>query len=637
MGFSHSLTTFVTLTLLGASSLVSGRSLPKGEIVRRALPPSRFKCTYPEGWKMCNEEKRECWVRRPDGFEFNITTDYEDFIPEGIQRNITLELTETSISPDGIAKPLAKLINGTFPGPLIEACWGDTLQVTVVNKLPDNGTSIHWHGIRQLNTNHMDGVNGVTQCPTAENDSFTYKFRLTQYGHSWYHSHYSSQYGDGIAAPLLIHGPSSEDWEFEAEPIVVSDWLHESAFKEFGKEYHGPGLPAADSILINGQGKFYDQATGVAAPGGNFYKYPQKFEAGKRYLIRITNGSSGLHFHFSIDHHTLRVISTDFVPITPYDTNSLSVAIGQRYTVIVEAKPSAPSNGKFWMRTEFAGGLCNTALRGVSTSNRDQQRTGIISYVDTPEDTLPESTRFAATIACADEPYAKIKPKVEWNFGADKIQNDYQKNTYEAGLENVRRRMKATHWAISDMPMWLDMSKPTILQTKNDSSAWDPEYAIVNYNYINGDEYVIMVVTAGSLDQTVNRFSSWHPIHLHGHDFVVLAQGTTKYSRTESPKTFNFNNPPRRDVVMLPAGGYIAIAFKPDNPGVWLLHCHIAWHAGSGLALQVMERQSEIETSLGTGALDPIREGCKKWDAWTQLPGKFNPKDPEHGQEDSGI
>lgn len=35
---------------------------------------------------------------------------------------------------------------------------------------------------------------------------------------------------------------------------------------------------------------------------------------------------------------------------------------------------------------------------------------------------------------------------------------------------------------------------------------------------------------------------------------------------------------------MLPGGGFLAIAFKPDNPGAWLLHCHIAWHASSGMS-----------------------------------------------------
>ena len=61
------------------------------------------------------------------------------------------------------------LINGTYPGPLIEANWGDLLNITVINQLSNhNGTSIHWHGIRQLNTVWEDGVAGVTRMYISE-------------------------------------------------------------------------------------------------------------------------------------------------------------------------------------------------------------------------------------------------------------------------------------------------------------------------------------------------------------------------------------------------------------------------------------------------------------------------------------
>jgi len=66
-----------------------------------------------------------------------------------------------------------------------QACWGDEVVIHVTNKMKENGTTIHWHGIRQLNTTEMDGVNGVTQCPIAYDHTFTYKFRLWQYGHTW--------------------------------------------------------------------------------------------------------------------------------------------------------------------------------------------------------------------------------------------------------------------------------------------------------------------------------------------------------------------------------------------------------------------------------------------------------------------
>jgi FtsP/CotA-like multicopper oxidase with cupredoxin domain len=100
-------------------------------------------------------------------------------------------------------------MNGTYPGPLLEACWGDQIIVHVTNRDLDNGTTIHWHGIRQLGSNEMDGVNGITQCPIAPQDTFTYNFTAAQYGHTWYHSHYSLQVSE--LSQTLVDGADPEN------------------------------------------------------------------------------------------------------------------------------------------------------------------------------------------------------------------------------------------------------------------------------------------------------------------------------------------------------------------------------------------------------------------------------------------
>lgn len=66
-----------------------------------------------------------------------------------------------------------------------------------------------------------------------------------------------------------------------------------------------------------------------------------------------------------------------------------------------------------------------------------------------------------------------------------------------------------------------------------------------------------------------------HPIHLHGHDFYLLGSAANSVFDNSSVSTLTFNNPPRRDVALLPAGGWLAIAFPTDNAGAWLMHCHI--------------------------------------------------------------
>ncbi|KAK5100673.1 hypothetical protein LTR24_000819 [Lithohypha guttulata] len=97
------------------------------------------------------------------------------------------------MAPDGVEREVL-VVNDAFPGPTIEANWGDTVEVTVVNAItgPEEGTALHWHGLLQVNTEYEDGVPGISQCPIAPGESFTYRFNADLYGTSWWHSHYSA-------------------------------------------------------------------------------------------------------------------------------------------------------------------------------------------------------------------------------------------------------------------------------------------------------------------------------------------------------------------------------------------------------------------------------------------------------------
>lgn len=66
---------------------------------------------------------------------------------------------------------------------------------------------------------------------------------------------------------------------------------------------------------------------------------------------------------------------------------------------------------------------------------------------------------------------------------------------------------------------------------------------------------------------------------------------------------------------MLPAEGYLVFGFLADNPGTWLVHCHIGWHQNLGLGLQFVEERDQIE-SLGLIDSTVMNETCSAWDAW---------------------
>lgn len=119
--------------------------------------------------------------------DYTVDDDYYTVVPDtGVTREYWFDLQEVTVAPDGIER-IALTVNGTIPGPTIEADWGDTVVVHVANNFVSslNGTSIHFHGIRQNYTNQQDGVVSITQCPTAPGENYTYTWRATQYGTTW--------------------------------------------------------------------------------------------------------------------------------------------------------------------------------------------------------------------------------------------------------------------------------------------------------------------------------------------------------------------------------------------------------------------------------------------------------------------
>ncbi|KAK3995223.1 multicopper oxidase-domain-containing protein [Cladorrhinum sp. PSN332] len=631
-------------------------------------PGSDFRCDYPNmvGWRFCSTpESRDCWLTDDNGNFFNTSTNYEDFAPEGILRNYTLEITDKPINADGLTMPEGKVFNDQYPGPWIQACWGDTVRVNVINKMKHNGTSIHWHGIRQNRTMHMDGVNGITQCPIAPGDSFVYEWKAVQYGSTWYHSHYSMQYADGLVGPLTLHGPSSGNYDEAADiPLLVTDWAHNSGFEAVYPG--GPGMKD-ETILLNGIGNLTRQ-TGKTPTEPVPEPYTLHFEEipedepnsrPKKYLLRLINTSFLTTFVFSIDNHHLTVVSSDFVPVYPYSNTSVLVGIGQRYNIIVEAAPIAngsaqplPEDGNFWIRSYAAA--CPrappfpTRLTGYETN-------GILRYNKNSTDTPKTKPWDKMSLRCSDETYTSLVPVLPWYVGRPANGGEEHRVKLDTDITGRPEYGPIAAWGLlpntygaTFTPLRIDFDDPTMLHLNNTSGQWPEKWIITPQNY--GDDDWVYMAIAGDTGRTNVTNVGAHPIHLHGHDFALLQQAENTFL-THGNLSLNFNNPPRRDVVLLPQNGFVVIAFKTDNPGSWLLHCHIATHAAEGLAMQILERQKDANEMWPFGTspvIEATRETCRKWNEWhgnceNWWPGgeagcARNETDPVYAfQDDSGI
>jgi hypothetical protein len=90
-----------------------------------------------------------------------------------------------------------------------------------------------------------------------------------------------------------------------------------------------------------------------------------------------------------------------------------------------------------------------------------------------------------------------------------------------------------------------------------------------------------------------------------------LGSGTGSFTGSS---TLNLNNPPHRDTATLPGGGWLVVAFQADNPGAWLMHCHVAFHVSEGFGNQFLERSSKIVSATGGAAFE--NSGCSSWNSF---------------------
>ncbi|KAF2266486.1 laccase [Lojkania enalia] len=572
------------------ASLPSEYSAPEVPWKRDGLRTKRT-YGYGDGCKH-GPYSRSCW----DG-SYTIDTDMDLEWPDtGKTVTYYFEIAEKIMAPDGFARPMT-VINGQYPGPTIEASWGDTIEVFVTSKIQANGTGIHWHGMRQLGSVQMDGVGGVTECPIAPGETKHYKFKATQYGSSWYHSHYSVQYGDGVVGGIMIHGPATANYDIDLGILPFTDWFHIPSFPLNAVALHSRGPPIPDSLLINGT---------VLTPKVEGGKYAvTTLTPGKKHRLRLLNSGINNYVHVSLDGHPFTVIAADFVPIVPFETTSLSIAVGQRYDVIIDA---CQSIGNYWLRVG-PGGTGGLGCDGPGDNLTDIKS---IFHYEGAHSGAPNSTGITLPLGCYDE--ENIVPWVKTQVPQDvpeEIKLGFTNSLFGPGL---------VQWLVDENPMLVDFNKPTLQYVLEDNITYTERMNVYPVGEKHKWQYWVI-----QQNQTGNPPLP-HPIHLHGHDFYVLDYQTNAtwsgdISRLKS------DNPIRRDTATLPAGGYLVLAFESDNPGIWLMHCHIPFHVSAGFGLQFVERGDEIVDAIGN--VDGFQEGCNSWRPYQvdTFPGGFTPGD----------
>lgn len=399
---------------------------------------------------------RSCWSSG-----FSIATDFDQKHPTtGKTVSYNLEITNTTCNPDGNGDQQCLLVNNQLPGPVIRASWGDTLSITVTNNMQDNGTSMHWHGIRQLNSCGSDGVNGITECPIAPGQSKTYTFLCTQFGTSWYHSHFSSQYGMGVVGTIIIDGPASSNYDIDLGTFPVSDWYYADAYKvneitlDNLQQQNPP--PPSDTILVNG--------TNDNGSGGSYAKVT--VTAGKKHRLRLINTSVDNFIRVKLDSHPFTVMTADFIPVKPLPGQDwVLLAIGQRYDVVFTANQTA---GTYWFRAEVATD-CYSASNGKGRALFTYSGQTVSAPTDSNE-TPPDTTCAELTTT----PY--------WTQAVDQSTFTSQLETLNVDLDFpgvATNDQNVVLWALNTSTMKIAWDQPTLQMVYDKNTTYPAAYDVI--------------------------------------------------------------------------------------------------------------------------------------------------------------
>uniref|UniRef100_A0A0E0A093 Laccase n=1 Tax=Oryza glumipatula TaxID=40148 RepID=A0A0E0A093_9ORYZ len=523
-------------------------------------------------------------------------------------RRYSFNVTMATVTRLCVTKSVAT-VNGQFPGPKLVVREGDTLVIRVTNNI-NNNVTFHWHGIRQVRSGWADGPAYITQCPIRPGGSYVYRFTVTgQRGTLWWHAHFSwlraTLYG-----PLVILPPRGVAYPFPKPhrevPLLLGEWFNadpEAVIKQALQTGGGPNV--SDAYTFNGlPGPTYN-----CSSSNDTFKL--RVRPGKTYLLRLINAALNDELFFGVANHTLTVVQADASYVKPFAATALVISPGQTMDVLLTAAANNPPSRSFAIAvapyTNTVGTFDNTTAvavleyYGAATSAaalRSLPLPSLPAYNDTGA--VANFSASFRSLASAQYP-ARVPRTVDRHFffavglGADPCQSPVNgtcqgpNNTrFAASMNNVsfvmpRTSLLQAHYQRRYNGV-LAANFPAAPRTPFNYTGTPPNNTFVTH----GTRVVPLsfnTTVEVVLQDTSILGAESHPLHLHGYDFYVVGTGFGNYDASNDTAKYNLVDPVQRNTISVPTAGWVAIRFVADNPGVWIMHCHLDVHLSWGLSM----------------------------------------------------
>lgn len=370
------------------------------------------------------------------------------------------------------------------------------------------------------------------------------------------------QYPDGFRGPLIVHDPKPP-FHYDAEfTLTLSDWYHKQMPELLGwyeskqneAAFHGRE-PLPDAALINDS-----RHTKI------------KVEPNKTYLVHIVCVGNWPGHAWVLDGHEMTVVEVDgvYTEPTPTGDKMLRVAPGQRMSVLIHTKKNRSRNFAIW-DTMDVNMMFIYENRPIPPGYNPNATAWLVYDEEKP---LPAPPTFHELNFLDDVSF--VPANKEPLLGP--VDHRIILDTFSAEIDGINR------FTVNNKT-YIPQEVPTLYtaNTVGKDFASNPKvYGQVNPFVVKHGEVVEVVIN--------NHHNNLHPWHMHGHQFQVLQRTAVNGGYFTGHYFPNVSHTPiRRDTIMVQNHGHAVLRFRANNPGVWLLHCHVEWHVEAGLMATIIE------------------------------------------------
>ena len=502
--------------------------------------------------------------------------------------------------------------NGASPGPVLRFNEGEDVTINVTNNL-DKSTSIHWHGL--ILPYQQDGVPTISYDGIMPGETFTYNFPIIQSGTYWFHSHSGFQEPDGAYGAIVIKSKKRDPFRYDKDYVVqltdkhphsgarimrnlktMPDYYNrqQQTLADFFNDAEANGLNVTisdrmawgDMRMMPADIEDLQGFTPLINGKGPSQNWTGLFKPGERVRLRFINSSAMTYFDIRIPGLKMTVVNADGNNVQPVKVDEFRIAVAETYDVIVR-----PTEDKAY--TIFAASMGRSAYGRGTLAPREGMVAEVPDLKERPLLTMADMGMDHSNMAGMD--HSKMNMSAGSMADMDHSKMKEMDHSKMKGMDHSKMGPQPDPFYAAGSGLAPSHGENRKFLSYKDLKAQKPIYKLrkatreievrltgnmeryiwsINGKKYQDEEEIRLQYGERVRFKFVNETMMSHPMHLHGM-WSILDTGAGKW------------NPIKHTISVAP-GTTVYTETEVDAPGQWAFHCHLSYHAASGMLRKIV-------------------------------------------------